>query len=205
MRQRHLAMRLSRLEGHPRPNPALEQYPTPPDLAARLLTIASQTGEIGERTVCDLGSGTGVLAIGAALLGASRVVGVEVDPLAIVVAEKNAALLNVSVEFILCDLNDPECAGNIPHAEIVVMNPPFGAQQRHADRPFIDTALIIAPVVYGIFNAGSRPFLESYLMGHGEVTGIENWQLPIRRTFRFHREESRDIPVEVVRIRRCPL
>jgi len=43
----------------------------------------------GARTVLDVGTGTGVLAIVAALSGASRVVGIDVDPEAIATARRN--------------------------------------------------------------------------------------------------------------------
>ena len=52
--------------------------------------------------------------------------------------------------------------------DTVVMNPPFGAQKAHADRPFIDLALSIAPVAYSIFNAGSAQFIETYTAERAE-------------------------------------
>ena len=60
------------------------------------------------------------------------------------------------------------CAERIP-CDTVVMNPPFGAQKVHADGPIIDCALAIASVTYGIFNAGSTPFVEAYIAGRGKV------------------------------------
>lgn len=58
----------------------------------------------GDR-VLDLGSGSGLLAIAAAKLGAARAVGIEVDESAMEVAEKNAARNNVAgrVRFISGD------------------------------------------------------------------------------------------------------
>ena len=44
------------------------------------------------RSVLDLGTGTGLLAIGAAVLGADRVLGVDNNPLAVAVARNNVAL-----------------------------------------------------------------------------------------------------------------
>ena len=82
------------------------------------------------------------------------------------------------------------------------MNPPFGAQQIHADRPFIDASLAIAPVIYGIFNAGSRSFVTAYLAGRGEIDEVIGGLLPVKRTFSFHRDEVREIPVEIMVIRK---
>ncbi len=45
--------------------------------------------------VCDVGTGSGILAIAAAKLGASRVVGTDNDPLAVHTAKENAALNDV--------------------------------------------------------------------------------------------------------------
>ena len=49
-----------------------------------------------EMRVLDLGTGSGILAIGAALLGVKSIVGLDNDPLAVKVAAENAALNHVS-------------------------------------------------------------------------------------------------------------
>jgi putative methylase len=84
------------------------------------------------------------------------------------------------------------------------MNPPFGAQSAHADRPFIDAALEIGQVVYGIFNAGSRPFIEEYIRERASVEEVIAAQFSIRRTFSFHTRDIREIPVEIIKLRRYP-
>src|SRR5512133_2248776 len=106
MKLKQLEMILQRLAGFSRPRAALEQYQTPAPLAARLLYHALMKGDIAGKAVCDLGCGTGILAIGAALLGAERVTGVDIDTGAIVVAHENAALLGVEVTFLSADLNE---------------------------------------------------------------------------------------------------
>ncbi|MDD1665971.1 MAG: METTL5 family protein, partial [Methanomicrobiales archaeon] len=147
MRLRTLEIALEGLEGFDRPDPRTEQYSTPAVLAARLLHHAHLLGDIEGRSVCDLGSGTGVLALGASLLGAERVVGVELDPRAIAVARRNAARLEAEVTFVQGDVRDTGLIAGLGRFDTVVMNPPFGAQDPHADRPFVDAALALAPVV----------------------------------------------------------
>lgn len=51
------------------------------------------------RTALDVGTGTGILGIAAARLGAARVVGIDTDPVAVEVAGKNAAANGVSDAF----------------------------------------------------------------------------------------------------------
>jgi putative methylase len=200
MKLKHLEMTLQRLDGFTRPRAALEQYQTPPPLAARLLYHALMKGDIGGRSVCDLGSGTGTLAIGAALLGAAAVTGIEIDPAAVGVAAANAAMSGVDVEFIVADVRDAALISRIAPCNTVIMNPPFGAQRAHADRPFIDLALAAAPVTYGIFNAGSTPFIKTYTAGRAEISEKVGGVFSIRRTFSFHTKDVQDIGVEILRL-----
>ena len=200
MRLRKLEMALERLEGFPAPSPAMEQYRTPAVLAARLLHHAWSRGDIEGKEILDLGCGTGVLACGAMLLSARRAVGVDLDPAALATAEENARRLDVAVTFLQADVTDLPRIGEAGPYDTVVMNPPFGAQKAHADRPFIDAALALAPVVYGIFNAGSRQFLASYVSGRAEITDGVEARFPLRRTFRFHQDDVREISVEIARM-----
>lgn len=61
------------------------------------------------RDVLDVGTGTGILGIAAARLGAKRVLAVDTDPVAVDVAAKNAALNGVGDVF---------CSGNTPISAI---------------------------------------------------------------------------------------
>jgi putative methylase len=204
MKLKNLEMALQRLAGFSWPRAALEQYQTPAPLAARLLYHALMKGDIGEHPVADLGSGTGVLAIGAALLGAGPVTGVEIDEKAVTVAKENARLLDADVEFMVADVKDPSLPGRIGSCDTVIMNPPFGAQNIHADRPFIDLALTLAPVTYSIFNAGSIQFVTAYTEDRATVDEKIGGAFPIRRTFAFHTKDVQEIGVEIVRLKRKP-
>jgi putative methylase len=202
MKLKQLEMTLQRLAGFPRPQAALEQYQTPAPLAARLLYHALMKGDIEGKRVCDLGCGTGVLALGAALLGAEAVIGVDIDEGALAVAHKNAALLDTEVRLLVMDIRKGECCGCIGACDTVVMNPPFGAQKAHADRPFIDCALAVAPVTYSIFNAGSIPFVETYTAQKAEITEMIGGAFPIKRSFAFHTKDVQEIEVEILRLKR---
>ena len=200
MKLKKLEMALQRLAIFPRPRAALEQYQTPAPLAARLLYHALMKGDIGGKVVCDLGSGTGVLAIGAALLGAKHVTGIDIDHNATGVAEENAVLAGANVEFLVADVREMSRSDRIGTCDTVIMNPPFGAQKAHADRPFIDLALVTAPVTYGIFNAGSTQFIKTYTEGRAEIAERVGGAFPIKRTFSFHTKEIQEIQVEILRL-----
>jgi len=202
MKLKNLEMMLQRLDGFVKPRAALEQYQTPAPLAARLLFHALMKGDIEGKRVCDLGSGTGVLAIGASLVGAESVTGIEVDEKAVEVARANADLLDAEATFIVADVKDPELPAKIGPCDTVIMTPPFGAQKAHADRPFIDCALALAPVTYSIFNAGSAQFVKAYTAQKAEITEKVGGAFPIKRTFAFHTKEVQEIEVEILRLKR---
>jgi putative methylase len=195
-------MTLQRVAAYSSPRPSLEQYQTPSPLAARLLYHALMKGDIEGKVVCDLGSGTGVLAIGAALLGAASVKGIDVDKKAVDIALKNAELLDADVKFIVADVKDQTLPEVLGLCDTVIMNPPFGAQKVHADRPFIDLAISVAPVIYSIFNAGSTQFIKTYTTGRAEIDEKVGGLFAIKRTFSFHTQDIQEIGVEILRLKR---
>jgi len=194
MKKKQLEMQLERLSGFCNPSADKEQYATPASVAADLLYVAHLHNDL--ESVCDLGCGTGVLAIGSALLGA-RAIGVEIDPRALKTARENAASLGVEVDFIRGDVNNLSLRG----INTVVMNPPFGAQKASAgDRAFLRKALEIADVVYSIHNLGSEGFIRR-IVEPCTVEEIYRIKFPLRRCFAFHSRDVKTIEVDLYRIK----
>jgi putative methylase len=194
MKKRKLDMILERLEGFAAPDPRLEQYATPAPIASELLYSALLRGDL-EGTVCDLGCGTGILAIGAALLGA-RSVGVELDDAALKIAKENARLLGADVEFVRGDA----ASIGLKNVSTVVMNPPFGAQKGSlGDRAFLRKAMEIAEVIYSIHNAGSEGFIRRFVEPC-KVEEVQKIAFPLKRSLKFHSKEVKIIEVELYRI-----
>ncbi len=91
IRKKHLEIILSKLKISPKLKCELEQYPISSNAAAEILFIASQVyNDVKNRKVIDLGCGAGFLAIGAAILGAKEVVGVDLDSDAVKIAKINS-------------------------------------------------------------------------------------------------------------------
>jgi putative methylase len=206
--RRGLERRLAGLATFEDPRLDLEQYPTPADLAAHLLHDADLRGDL-DGTVLDLGSGTGVLALGAALRTPGRVIGIERDARALAVARGNERTLDppVTVDWIQGDATRPPlCGTRAPsdgRATTVVMNPPFGAQRgnRHADRAFLSAAAGLASVSYSIHNAGSEAFVEAFAADEGgTVTHAFEARLAIEGRFAHQTADSETITVEAFRI-----
>ncbi|MGM0592697.1 MAG: METTL5 family protein [Halobacteriota archaeon] len=198
-----LETQLAVVAGFENPQVALEQYPTPPDVAAHVVHIADLNGDIEEQTVVDLGTGTGMLAFGAALRGARCVVGVELDRKALETARVNRRRVGAAapIHWVQADATHaPLC----PEGPVtVVMNPPFGAQRGnvHADREFLRTAADVATVSYSIHNTGSREFIEAFADDNGgAVTHAFSATFDLDRQFEFHEADRTALDTEVYRI-----
>lgn len=193
MKQRKLEMLLEDLEGFSDPELELEQYQTPPLLAAEILHFAYMQGDL-EDSVQDLGCGTGILAIGAKLLGARRVVAYDTDQKALEIAKRNAEKFGVEIDFVLSDITEIKA-----HVKTTVMNPPFGARVKGRDRPFLSSALRTSEVIYSIHNRGSLAFIQKFIKP-AVITHSYVAKFPIKRTFDFHKKEKEVIEVEIYRI-----
>ncbi|MBR5814740.1 MAG: methyltransferase, partial [Methanocorpusculaceae archaeon] len=132
MKLKNLEIHLQKVQGFRNPVAGLEQYMTPAPLAARFLFDAFLHGDIEGMKVLDLGCGTGMLSVGAALLG-GNVTGVDGDASALLTAEENAASQKLDITF-RREVVRAETA-EADSYDTVIMNPPFGAQNEHADRP----------------------------------------------------------------------
>lgn len=196
MKMRDLERALQALEPVSTPRAEIEQYPTPPAIAAEVAYIALGKGDLEGRSVLDLGCGNGVLAIAAALLRARPVVGVDIDPEAIDVARRNGRRAGVDVDWRVADVRD--LSGRV---DTVLMNPPFGSQRKHADLPFLDRALDLGRVVYSFHNAKTERFVERRILGRGgRITDRAEYAFPIARRFAFHRDDERRMPVVFFRV-----
>ncbi|NKE36795.1 methyltransferase [Natronococcus sp. JC468] len=199
--RRTLARRLESLSDFAEPSASLEQYLTPPEIAAHLCHLAGLQGDL-ERQVVDLGTGTAMLAVGAALAGADRVLGIDVDADALALARENAGRVGVADRLDWLR-GDATRAPLVPGAATVVSNPPFGAQRgnRHADRAFLQAARTVGTVSYTIHNEGSQSFVESFAAdAGGTVTHAFRTEFPIERRFDFHTEDETTLEAELFRV-----
>jgi len=108
-------------------SPALIDLVIPPSMGfgtgrhstTRLCLAALQKFDLHEKCVLDVGTGSGLLAIAAVKLGASRAIGTDSDPDAIHAATENLEFNRVTnVELVVSDLmRDP-----LPMADVVIAN-----------------------------------------------------------------------------------
>jgi len=194
-------MLLSKVNEHPEPKVSLEQYTLVSEEVSDLLwTIETVFGDISRKVLVDLGCGTGRLAIGSALLGASYVIGVDIDEVALRVAANSAKKLGVEdrTSWILGSVKNLNL-----RADVVIQNPPYGVKREGADRPFLEAALRIAPIVYSLHKSGqrNRRFLKRFIKDlDGVIDRIIPLKVTIKPIFKFHTKRSYKVDVDLYRI-----
>ena len=198
MRQKELEIKLQKVPAYERPNPFIEQYMTPANIAADVIFTAYGFGDIQDKKVADLGCGTGIFSFGAKLVDAREVIGIDIDKEAIKIAKDYAEKNNQDIEFLVKDVKDfdVEC-------ETVIMNPPFGAQKsnRWADRRFIEKGFDIADVIYSLHLTKTIEFIEKMILSlGGEITTYKEYEFSIKHTYSFHRKKSSKFDVTLLRI-----
>ena len=203
--KRELAIFLSKLEVFQKPNVRLEQYPSDGQVAATLLWQAAINGDIEDRHILDLGCGTGILGIGALLLGARKVTFVDIDPTVLKIIENNFEILHENWEIDTEDkwefINTPVDQLSIEKEDdmIIVMNPPFGTKLKHADKKFLETAIRYSKTVYSMHKTSTKVFLEAFSKDNDyDLFWFEPMSFPIKQTMQEHRKKIERIDVAII-------
>jgi putative methylase len=201
VRKLDLEKALLEITPHPTPKAYLEQYTIPPEVAAEILYTATYIyDDIIDKTIIDLGCGTGRLAIGAVLLGAKEAVGVDLDKVAVKIALKNAEKMGVEEKssWVVADID-----GVHGSFDTVLQNPPFGVQRRRADRKFIEKSLELGHRIYSFHKSGkrNREFIKRFIEKcGGKVTSIFPMQMTIPKLFEFHTKRKYNVEVDLYRV-----
>lgn len=208
---------LSQIEPHPSPRASLEQYTIPVNTAATMLYLATyKYGDIARKTVLDLGCGTGRLALGAVFLGAEWSVGVDIDKVAVHVANQatSAAGFRNEVCWAVADIH--ALRGNF---DTVLQNPPYGVQKRGADMAFVEKALMMGKRVYslhkgtafgkeeiakvkaapdGIIRAEPNAFIERRINDcQGKIVDVYEMLMAVPHMFGFHTRMKHEFVVDL--------
>ena len=198
MKKKELEIILQQVPTYERPNPFIEQYMTPSNIAADIIFIAFGFGDIQDKKVIDLGCGTGIFAFGAKLTNAKEVIGIDIDKQSIEIAQKYAKQINENIQFISKDVKDVDIK-----CDTVIMNPPFGAQKsnRWADRGFIEKGFEISKVIYSLHLTKTIPFIEKMVSSlNGEINYKKNYLFPIKHTYIFHKKKIEYVDISLLRI-----
>ena len=193
-----LAVELSKLDVFVSPDVRLEQHPTDSEIAADVIWHAYMQGEVEGRTIADLGCGTGILGIGALLLGAKQVFFVEKDAAALAVLGNNLNKVGAKKGF---KIIDGDIASFDEEVDVVIQNPPFGTKDEHIDRFFLGKAFSLADIVYSFHKTATKEFVEKFAQESGFRIGERfDFQFPLKNTMAHHRKKIQRIDVSCFRL-----
>ncbi len=200
IRKRQLEILLSKLQAHPHPKLQYETYSLDSESAAQFLHIAGHIfNDVEEKNIIDLGCGTGILAIGAMIIGALAATCIDIDPESIRTTARNAQQNDVELTLIIGDIG-------ILHScrfDTTLMNPPFGSWHRGIDILFIEKALEISSTIYSLHkqSLSSRQFITQRVkqLG-GTIDQIFKLRIALRPTFTFHRHRKYYVESDLYRI-----
>ncbi|KAH9282414.1 Methyltransferase-like protein 5 [Echinococcus granulosus] len=218
LNKKKLYMKLQNLESFSVPKQYLEQYPTSARVAGNLLfilalstgdilfDIQTRHGAIEDKIVGDLGCGPGILALGAHLLGASFVVGFDIDEDAI--ADFQGNLENFpqessgAINLVQCDVTSLS-PPRVKPFDTTIMNPPFGTsdETKGTDIKFLKVALSMSrEQVYSLHKTTTRKYIVKTVREFGaNCETIAELRFDIPKLYKKHRQTSKDIAVDLVR------
>ena len=196
-----LERKLAELLPFQSPRVNLEQYMTPVKVAVEILWLATYTyDDIRQKTVLDLGSGTGIFGIGAALLGARKVVAIDIDPDAVRVGCSNTERIGLkkNIDWVAMEIDSV-----IGKYDTVIQNPPFGTRRRGADIKFLQKALEVGDVVYSLHKSGlkNREIIRDFIYNHDRrISTFLQSKFILPRTLSFHKRRIHTVDVDLYRI-----
>ncbi len=203
---------LSQLSLFESPEVKLEQYPTDSEIAADILWKAQQLGDITGKVIADLGCGTGIIGIGAGLLGAKKVFFVDSDKNALLITQKNINTIpntsflkdtntkSESTHPFLYKIINQTVSDCVSLADTVIQNPPFGTKVRHLDREFLKKAAEIARVTYSLHKTTTIEYITKYAQkSRMSLTHRWDYLFPLKNTYEFHQRRIKTIEVSCLR------
>ncbi|BFZ01927.1 hypothetical protein BsWGS_04966 [Bradybaena similaris] len=208
MKRKELEGYLQDVEVFESPKVRLEQYPTTPHIAACMLhTICSTYDDLTDKSIVDLGVGCGVLSIGAAMLGAGYVLGVDIDEDALDTCSRNLEDFEIhTVDLLAVDvrhLANPLNSHLHKKFDSAILNPPFGTKHNQGiDIEFLKTALILSRnSVYSLHKTSTREHILKKASDWGvEVKVIAELRFDLANTLKFHKKTAVDIEVDFIRL-----
>jgi putative methylase len=209
--KKQLAVTLSMLNKIESINRGLEQYQTDSELAADIIWNAFMNQDIDKSEIYDLGCGNGILGVGAMIMGAESCNFIDIDENAIDILKSNIAdeikqkctIINKDINEVdfklMNNIRDKNNDENIK--KVVIMNPPFGTKNIHADRNFLEKAFSFADIVYSLHLEESIDFLEKYSTENNfKITNTIKYDFKIKKSHAKHKKNNLIVPIICVRL-----
>ena len=197
MTKKDLAVELSKLLVFDDADQNLEQYSTDSEVAADMIWNASMLDWIKDKTIADLGAGTGILGLGCLLMGAKDVFFVEKDASSIDILKKNISSLKEEFDITsnIKIINEDISSFN-ENCDLVIQNPPFGTQEKGTDTVFLEKATTLSNRVITMHKSVTKNHVKEVFQArnYAEKRYFE-YNYPLKMTLSHHKKKIKYIRV----------
>ena len=201
MKLKNIISDLESLETFSSPKDYLEQYQTPASVAGEMIHYISNNYSIQNYSIADLGCGTGILGIAAALCGCKNVFLFDIDEEALEIAKNNVESLelNDNIQIIQTDVNQLRlCKKLNKYFDLVITNPPFGIRSENgADVEFLKTASYLCNnTIFSLHKFSTVNFLKKFYNKNG-INDIKSFKIEynLPKTYKFQKKKEKNIDV----------
>ena len=201
MKLKNIISELESLEAFSSPKDYLEQYQTPPSVAGEMIHYISNNYNLNNYSIADLGCGTGILGISAALCGCKNVFLFDIDEEALDIAKNNIEKLELedNIQIIQMDVNQlRNCNKLNKYFDLVITNPPFGIRSENgADIEFLKTASYICNnTIFSLHKFSTINFLKKFYNKEG-INDIKSFKIEynLPKTYKFQKKKEKNIDV----------
>ena len=201
MKLKNIISELESLETFSSPKDYLEQYQTPPSVAGEMIHYISNNYDLNNYSIADLGCGTGILGISAALCGCKNVFLFDIDEEALDIAKNNIEKLELedNIQIIQMDVNQlRNCNKLNKYFDLVITNPPFGIRSENgADIEFLKTASYICNnTIFSLHKFSTINFLKKFYNKKG-INDIKSFKIEynLPKTYKFQKKKEKNIDV----------
>ncbi|MEM4717569.1 MAG: methyltransferase [Desulfurococcaceae archaeon] len=172
----------------------LEQYPTPTSTASHMAWIIRMKNKLVNKTILDMGCGSGVLSIASLLAGSSRVICLDIDEDILLSAGNLVSSYYGELSHRVILVNGDALNTFFSNVDTVVMNPPFGVIERNRglDVQFLEKALLNARYVFSLhkFSNGLVEIIKDIANSRRlEIIWFEILELEIPMLYPRHRRK----------------
>ena len=201
MKLKNIISDLESLETFSSPKDYLEQYQTPASVAGEMIHYISNNYSIQNYSIADLGCGTGILGIAAALCGCKNVFLFDIDEEALEIAKNNVENLelNDNIQIIQMDVNQLRlCKKLNKYFDLIITNPPFGIRSENgADVEFLKTASYLCNnTIFSLHKFSTVNFLKKFYNKNG-INDIKSFKIEynLPKTYKFQKKKEKNIDV----------
>ena len=201
MKLKNIISELESLETFSSPKDYLEQYQTPPSVAGEMIHYISNNYNLNNYSIADLGCGTGILGISAALCGCKNVFFFFFYEEALDIAKNNIEKLELedNIQIIQMDVNQlRNCNKLNKYFDLVITNPPFGIRSENgADIEFLKTASYICNnTIFSLHKFSTINFLKKFYNKKG-INDIKSFKIEynLPKTYKFQKKKEKNIDV----------